>query len=426
MIPAEWTVEPLSKLVDYDSGRTPARANATYWEGADAEVPWVAISDMENYGIISKTREMITRRAFDDVFRRRIVRAGTLLMSFKLTIGRVSTLGIDACHNEAIISIRPKTQVDQRYLGYFLSQFDYDDLQDRQIKGNTLNQDKIDRIPVILPPKQEQCDIADVLDRVRQAIMLETKATEVSSALKRAAMRALFTKGLRGEAQKDTEIGMVPESWKVVALGELGRLGSGTTPDRKQSAYWSGSIPWITSGRMYEREITGSDVKVTPLAIEESSLPLLAPGAVLIAIVGQGKTLGHCAMLRCEATISRHVGYIQPNTSIIEPTFLRAFLEWQYEALRQIASGNGSTRAALTAGNLRPFPIPLPPKLEEQREIVAVLDAIDRKIDLHKRKRAVLEELFKSLLHKLMTGEIRVADLDLSALDASAPEGAAA
>src|SRR5690606_19352691 len=100
---------------------------------------------------------------------------------------------------------------------------------------------------------------------------------------------------------------------------------SGTTPDRKQPAYWHGTIPWITSGRMYEREITGSEVKVTSLAIAESSLPLLKPGTVLIAIVGQGKTLGHCAMLRCEATISRHVGYVQPDISVVEPTFLRAF-----------------------------------------------------------------------------------------------------
>jgi len=53
---------------------------------------------------------------------------------------------------------------------------------------------------------------------------------------------------------------------------------------------------------------------------------------------------------------------------------------------------------------------------DEQHEIVAILDAIDSKIDLHKRKRTILEELFKTLLHKLMTGEIRVADLDLSAL----------
>ena len=60
----------------------------------------------------------------------------------------------------------------------------------------------------------------------------------------------------------------------------------------------------------------------------------------------------------------------------------------------------------------------MPPTIDEQHEIVAILDAIDRKIDLHRRKRAVLNDLFNALLHKLMTGEIRVADLDLSALNA--------
>jgi type I restriction enzyme S subunit len=69
--------------------------------------------------------------------------------------------------------------------------------------------------------------------------------------------------------------------------------------------------------------------------------------------------------------------------------------------------------------------VPLPPTVDEQREIAAILDAIDRKIDLHRRKRAVLDDLFKALLHKLMTGEIRVADLDLSAL-ASQPASEAA
>jgi type I restriction enzyme S subunit len=54
--------------------------------------------------------------------------------------------------------------------------------------------------------------------------------------------------------------------------------------------------------------------------------------------------------------------------------------------------------------------------LGEQREIVVILDAIDRKIELHRKKRAVFDELFKALLHKLLTGEIRVGNLDLSAL----------
>lgn len=426
MIPAEWTIEPLVKLVDYDSGRTPARANPTYWEGDDVEVPWVAISDMKNYGTISTTREMITRRAFDDVFRRRIVRAGTLIMSFKLTIGRVSTLGIDACHNEAIISIRPKARVDQRYLGYFLSQVDYDDLQDRQIKGNTLNQDKIDRIPVILPPKQEQCAIADVLDRVRQAITLETKATEVASSLKRTAMRDLFTRGFRGQAQKVSNIGPVPESWDVIPLGSLGRVGNGSTPKKTIPEYWNGGrYPWLTSAKVYDREIVEADQFVTDVALRECHLPKIEPGAILIAITGQGKTLGHCAVLGIQATINQHIAYVATDTNLADPSFVRGYLETQYDYLRQVGSGGGSTKGALTCAFLRGLPIPFPP-LDEQREIVEVLDAIDRKIELHQRKRAVLDELFKSLLQKLMTGEIRVADLDLSALETDQPDGAAA
>lgn len=80
----------------------------------------------------------------------------------------------------------------------------------------------------------------------------------------------------------------------------------------------------------------------------------------------------------------------------------------------------------LNTGTIDSLPLPLPRTLDEQREIVAILDAIDRKIDLHKRKRAVLDDLFKALLHKLMTGEIRVAHLDLSALAAAANTEAAA
>jgi type I restriction enzyme S subunit len=64
--------------------------------------------------------------------------------------------------------------------------------------------------------------------------------------------------------------------------------------------------------------------------------------------------------------------------------------------------------------------VPLPRTLDEQDEIVAILDAIDEKIELHHRRTALLEDLFNSLLHKLMTREIRLSDLDLSALEQAA------
>ena len=81
----------------------------------------------------------------------------------------------------------------------------------------------------------------------------------------------------------------------------------------------------------------------------------------------------------------------------------------------------------LNLNDVETFKVACPSESTEANDIVAILDAIDRKIDLHQRKRAILEALFKALLHKLMTGEIAVDELDLSALEgAAAPEGARA
>lgn len=263
----------------------------------------------------------------------------------------------------------------------------------------------------------EQKTIAAVLRQTESAMAQQSGLLDALEELKRSAMRELFTRGLRGEPQKETEIGPVPESWNVVPLGSLGRIGNGSTPKKSVHDYWEGgTFPWLTSAKVYDRDIEAADQFVTKTALDECHLPIVKPGAVLIAITGQGKTLGHCAVLRIEATINQHVAYLQTDTSKADPGFIRGYLETQYDYLRQVAAGGGSTKGALTCSFLRSLPLPLP-EMAEQREIVAILDAIDRKIDLHRKKRAVLEELFKALLHKLMTGEIRVDELDLSVLD---------
>ena len=414
MIPEGWITKRFADVAVYKAGRTPARATSEYWTEFDDGVPWVTISDMAEFGVITHSKEWVTNAAFEIIFGRNIVPAGTLLMSFKLTIGRTATLGIDACHNEAIISIFPHEDIDQRYLGYFLAQVDYAAIQDRQVKGNTLNREKIDRIQVLLPPIAEQRSIADVLDLVKHSVSLQETALATAQELKRAAMRTLFTRGLRGEAREETEIGPVPVSWTVVSLGALGKIGNGSTPKKAISEYWAnGTYPWLTSAKVYDREIVRADQFVTMRGLAECHLPRVQPGAVLIAITGQGKTLGHCAVLRIESTINQHLAYVALDQSRVDSVFVRGYLETQYDYLRQVGAGGGSTKGALTCSFLRGLPIPVPP-MDEQQEIVAILDAIDRKIDLHRRKRAVLDDLFKALLHKLMTGEIRVADLDLS------------
>lgn len=321
--------------------------------------------------------------------------------------------------------LRPvQNGVDPHFYVYFLqsafTQLGIFDGAGNKTTIPNLSLSRLAALDVPQPPLPEQNAITQVLAKVREGLILHNKATSTAIELKSSIMSELFTRGLRGEEQKETEIGLIPESWDVVQLGSLGKIGNGTTPNRRNAAYWQGgTVPWITSGRMYERRIADSDTRVTSTALEECSLPLLQPGAVLIAIVGQGKTLGHCAILDVEATISRHVGFIQPRDGTVASEYLVGYLESQYEYLRQLASGNGSTRGALTGAILKNLPVPLP-TLDEQREIAGILDAIDRKIDLHRQKRTVLEVLFQSLLHKLMTGEIRVSELGLSALSTEA------
>jgi type I restriction enzyme S subunit len=397
MIPDHWTIVPLETLATYKAGRTPARDNTRFWEGGSDRLPWVSIADMENYGLVTQTKETITRDAFDQVFRSQIVRAGTLLMSFKLTIGRVATLGIDACHNEAIISIYPKRAVDQRFLSYFLSQVDYENHQDRQIKGNTLNQDKINRIPVTLPLPHEQSAIADVLDCVRAGIDIQVRTDSTARELKCAAMRELFTRGLRGEAQKETEIGLVPESWVLTPAEHIFKLTSGKTRPDHLSQDPTNEKPFPVLG--------GNGVMGYSSEWYLESDKILVIGRV-------GEYCGAIHFASGKVWITDNALYVKewlnPSANI---GYFGAFLH--YFDLNRFKRMAG--QPLVTQGMINEHSFPLP-SLDEQRNIVEILDAIDRKIDLHKRKRVILEEFFKTLLHKLMTGEIRAADLNLSAL----------
>ncbi len=281
----------------------------------------------------------------------------------------------------------------------------------------SINRNTLNDLDIPFFDKLTQAAIGRFLRSIVYEIEQEDEILHTAQGLKRAAMRTLFTRGLRGEAQKETEIGPVPESWDMAHLGTLGRIGNGSTPRKATSEYWTdGTYPWLTSAKVYDRNIVEAEQFVTEFALSECHLPRIRPGAVLIAITGQGKTLGHCAVLGIEATINQHLAYIEVDVNTVHPSFVRGYLETKYDFFRRVGAGGGSTKGALTCAFLRGFPIPLPSALDEQREIVTILDAIDRKIDLHRRKRAVLDDLFKALVHKLMTGEISVGEFNLSAL----------
>ena len=414
MIPDSWEICRFEDIATYKTGRTPARANPVYWREDSANVPWVTISDMNDFCLITKTKETVAPEAFDSVFHGQIVPAGTLLMSFKLTIGRIATLGIDACHNEAIISITPKNGINPRYLGYFLSQIDYTALQDRQIKGNTLNREKIDRIEIFVPPFEEQSSIADTLDLVRHAIGNQDNVLIVTCNLKRAMTRKLFTHGLRDESQKETEIGTLPKNWKPTPFSALFDIVQGFSLKRNLSENGQG-IPFLRTSNVYWGRLelnTMSHMRIDPRSIgdrdlQEGDLLVCEGGEIGRAAVWEGK--------RANTTFQNHLHRLRPlDPGRIVPKFAMFWLEegFLHRGVYE-GAGNRTTIPNLSRARLGELSMPVP-NLDEQREIVTILDAIDRKIDLHRRKRAMLDDLFKALLHKLMTGEIRVDNLKRS------------
>ena len=261
----------------------------------------------------------------------------------------------------------------------------------------------------------EQKALAGVLRKTESALQQQKALLDNLQELKRAAMRELFTRGLRGEAQKETEIGLVPESWELASIGSHHSVVSGGTPSRGNPAYWTGgTIPWVKTTEVDYCAINETGEHITPLGLESSAAKMLPVGTLLMAMYGQGVTRGKVAILGIEAACNQACAAITPKDDAVLPRYLYHFLTSRYDEIRALA--HGGQQQNLNLEIVRGLPVAHPQADDEQNEIVAILDAIDRKIALHRQKRAVLEELFQSLLHKLMTGEIRVADLDLSAL----------
>ena len=267
---------------------------------------------------------------------------------------------------------------------------------------------------------EEQQRLADMLWLVHEAIKRSEALVEEGQALKRAAMQTLFTRGLHGDAQKETEIGPVPESWERTALGDLCKGPGGaiqTGPFGSQlhkDDYQETGVPVVNPTHLNAGRINHENV---PRVSDENASRLerhrLCVGDIVFARRGQ---IGRMALVTEfeEGWLCGTGSFlVRARRPIVDNRFLHYQLSTEPLTKWLVAHAAGAIMPNLNNVVLRQIPVFLP-SVDEQREIVAVLDAIDRKIDLHRRKRAVLEELFKALLHKLMTREVRVGELELT------------
>lgn len=418
MLNENWSWHPLGELFEIGAGKTMSAAART---GAD-KIPFLRTSNVFWDEIdLNEVDEMALSPA---ELADKSLKAGDLLVCEGGDIGRAAVwdgrVPVMSFQNH-LHRLRPaQTAVDPHFYVYFL-QSAFTQLGIFEGAGNkttipNLSRSRLAALDIPKPPLAEQTAIAQSLAKVREAIILHDKATSTVIELKSSIMRELFTRGLRGDAQKETEIGPIPESWQVATIDDIALNTQYGLSLRGQS---HGRYPILRMNCQDDGRVVFRDLQYVDLDEKDFSAFRLNDGDLLFNRTNSIEHVGRMAIFegRRDAVFASYLVRLTVDTHRCLPHFLNYYMN-RVEVQRDIKrlASRAVGQANINATKLRTIPFPQPSTLDEQCEIVSILEALDSKIALHKQKRSVLEELFHSLLHKLMTGEICVCDLDLSAL----------
>ena len=268
------------------------------------------------------------------------------------------------------------------------------------------------RFPVTLP---EQKKIAYVLSTVQRAIEAQERIIQTTTELKKALMHKLFTEGLRNEPQKQTEIGLLPESWRVRKLGDIAKtISKGSSPKWQGFQYTESGILFVRSQNVGNGKMFLEERAFLPAEFnEKEKRSILQSGDILINLVGA--SIGRVALGTDEiggGNCNQAVGFVRLDGSQFLKQLIVYFLlsPWGQEQMRR--QKKDIARANLSLLDVKGFDIPLPPTEEEIREVASALVTLEEKISTHEKKRDQLQSLFRTLLYELMTAKVRVHDIN--------------
>lgn len=266
-----------------------------------------------------------------------------------------------------------------------------------------------------LPPLSEQKKIAHILSTVQRAIEAQERIIQTTTELKKALMHKLFTEGLRNEPQKQTEIGPVPESWEVVPLSECAVVQTGIAKGRKVNAKEAVEVPYLRVANVQDGYLELSEMKTITIRKNEQQRFALQDGDVVLTEGGDFDKLGrgfiwHGQIANC--VHQNHVFAVRPDRTRISSEFFAYQSQSPYGKSYFLSVAHKTTNlACINTTKLKAFPVLLPPQ-DQQKDIVEACSSIDGKIRNATNKKAQLDDLFRTLLHELMTAKTRVHEVD--------------
>lgn len=177
---------------------------------------------------------------------------------------------------------------------------------------------------------------------------------------------------------KYTDIGMIPDNWDVIKIGDFTDVFSGGTPDTSKKEFWNGDIPWMNSGDLNLKYIHSVEGRITEKGMASSSTHMIPAQCVLIGLAGQGKTRGTAAVNYIPLCTNQSTAAIYPS-KLFDPLFLMYVMESRYSQLREMSSGEG-IRGGLTKALIKDVLVQLPP-MDEQKAIAKVIYDFDANIE---------------------------------------------
>jgi type I restriction enzyme S subunit len=254
------------------------------------------------------------------------------------------------------------------------------------------------------PPLAEQRAIAVVLAKIQEAVEVQDRIVATLKELKAAAMAKLFREGLRGEPLKQTEIGEIPESWEVVRLGDAASVERGKFAHRPRNhpRFYGGLIPFIQTGDVTK---CNGRIRAYSQTLNEEGLSisrLFPKGTIVLTIAAN---IADTGILEFDSAFPDSLVGITPDQTI-DPAFLEYYLRTQKSEMNRLAPKG--TQKNINIQFLRPWPVPRP-SIHEQRAIIHGLRIIDDRLAIESARLDVLKSSFSSMLHLLITGEVRLS-----------------
>lgn len=335
----------------------------------------------------------------------------TILVSINGTIGNVAKYNNEPCIlGKSACYINVVKEVDKEFIYYVLTSANFKRNITNEATGTTIKNISLKQmreykfnIPCNI---SDQRRIASILSSLDRKIELNNKINADLEEMAQAIFKNWFVdfEPFKDGKFVDSELGMIPEGWKVGTLGEFCKCLLGGTPSRSKEEYWNGEVNWINSGEINKFRILEASEKITELGLAKSATKLLPKKTTVLAITGA--TLGQVSLLEIDTCANQSVIGVLENTEV-PYEYIYPFIKDRIEMLIQHQTGGAQQH--INKDNVESL-IFLLPAINVLEDYISLVSPMYKRIESQCFENLYLSTLRDTLLPRLMSGELEVPE----------------